>query len=428
VKLLIKGGRIIDPVTNQDTVADILIEGGKIRELKPSIEIPRDAKVIEAEGYLVTAGLIDMHVHLREPGYEAQEDIESGTMAAAHGGFTAVTSMPNTNPVADNAAVVRAILMRAEQVGYCRVFPIGSITKGQLGEELAEIGDMVEAGIVAVSDDGKPVANSSLMRKAMQYAKAFDIPVISHCEEPSLSAGGVMNEGYMSTVLGLRGIPAAAEEIMVARDVILAETTGVKLHIAHVSTAGSLQIIREAKKRGVKVTCEVTPHHFSLTDASVRGYDTNTKVNPPLRTQRDVEAIIECLKDGTIDAIASDHAPHTIEAKNVEYDCAPFGISGLETVVPLISSNLVHSGHLSWMEALKKVTTAPAEILNIPLEGISEGSTANITLLDPNRKKRVNVKSFKSKGKNSPFHGLELAGWPVATILNGKLTACSLDL
>jgi len=427
MKLLIKKGRIIDPINELDMVGDILIEDGRIKEVGENIEAS-EAKVIQAEGYIVSPGLMDMHVHLREPGYEAQEDIESGTAAAACGGFTKVACMPNTDPAADNAAVVRAILSRAQQVGSCRVLPIGCISKGQMGKELAEIGCMVEAGIVAVSDDGKPVADSSLMRKAMQYAEAFDIPVISHCEDPYLSSGGVVNEGLISTKLGLKGIPNAAEEIMVARDIILAELTGARLHIAHVSTAGSVRLIREAKKRGVKVTCEAAPHHFTLTDECVKGYDTNTKVNPPLRTIKDVEAVIEGLVDGTIDVIASDHAPHTVEAKSLEYDYAPFGISGLETMVPLIVSGLIDKGILSWMEALKKLTKAPADILKVPLSGIAEGSSAEITVIDPNNSRIVEPASFKSKGKNTPFKGMELKGWPVLTICGGKITHSSLDL
>ncbi|NLJ99653.1 MAG: dihydroorotase [Clostridia bacterium] len=406
-------------------VADIYIGQGIIQEVGPNLTAPKEIDILEAEGFIITPGLLDMHTHLREPGFEDSEDIESGTRAAVHGGFTAVACMPNTKPVIDNAAVVRSILARAEEKGSCRVYPIGSITKGLQGEELAEMGDMVKAGVVAVSDDGMPVANSYIMRNALQYAKSLNIPVISHCEEPTLSSGGVMNEGYMSTVLGLKGIPAAAEDIMVARDLILAETTGARVHIAHISTKGSVEIVRAAKDRGIKVTCEATPHHFSLTDNSVRDYDTNTKVNPPLRTDEDLEAVIAGLKDGTIDVIASDHAPHTIESKDVEYDYAPFGISGLETSLPLMVSNLIIPGELSWMQTIRKTTYEPAKILNIKLDGIRKGSPADITVINPNSDRKVDTKNFISKGKNSPFDGENLKGWATATICNGTITSLS---
>ena len=425
LNLLIKNGRIVDPVNNLDMVADIYIGQGIIQEVGPNLTAPKEIDILEAEGFIITPGLLDMHTHLREPGFEDSEDIESGTRAAVHGGFTAVACMPNTKPVIDNAAVVRSILARAGEKGSCRVYPIGSITKGLQGEELAEMGDMVKAGVVAVSDDGMPVANSYIMRNALQYAKSLNIPVISHCEEPTLSSGGVMNEGYMSTVLGLKGIPAAAEDIMVARDLILAETTGARVHIAHISTKGSVEIVRAAKDRGIKVTCEATPHHFSLTDNSVRDYDTNTKVNPPLRTDEDLEAVIAGLKDGTIDVIASDHAPHTIESKDVEYDYAPFGISGLETSLPLMVSNLIIPGELSWMQTIRKTTYEPAKILNIKLDGIRKGSPADITVINPNSDRKVDTKNFISKGKNSPFDGENLKGWATATICNGTITSLS---
>ena len=421
MSLLIKNGRIVDPVTGFDSQADVLIEGGTIRRIGPGLESPADTQVINVEGCIVTPGLFDMHVHLREPGYEAQEDIQTGTLAAVHGGFTGVACMGNTNPVADNAAVIRAILSRASQAGSCRVYPIGSITKDLEGKELSEMGDMAEAGIVAVSDDGKCVADSAVMRNALLYAKALNIPVISHSEDATLSSGGLLNEGYYSTVLGLKGIPAAAEEIMVARDCLLGEATGARLHIAHVSTAGSVRIIREAKARGVRVTCEAAPHHFSLTDKDASGYDTNMKVNPPLRTQRDVEAIIEGLADGTIDAIASDHAPHTRESKDVEFAYAPCGISGIETMLPLVVTNLVEPGYLGWMQAVSKLTVGPASILGISIPGIIEGGTADLTVIDPNTERAVEVSRFKSKGKNSPYNGWLLKGWPTAVFHRGKL-------
>lgn len=420
---LIKNGRIIDPFNCLDTTTDLLIEGDKITGIGSGLMAGPEIEVIDASGKIVVPGLIDMHVHLREPGYEAQEDIETGTLAAAFGGFTGVACMGNTDPVVDNAGVVRAIASRAAQAGSCCVYPIGTITKGLEGRELSEMGDMVEAGIVAVSDDGKCVKDSAVMRNALLYAKAMDIPVISHSEAPDLSSGGLMNEGYYSTVLGLKGIPAAAEEIMVARDCLLAENTGARLHIAHVSTKGSVRIIREAKARGVRVTCEAAPHHFTLTDKEVYNYDTNMKVNPPLRSQGDVEAVIAGLKDGTIDAIASDHAPHTREAKEVEFAYAPCGISGIETMVALVSTYLIKPGYLDWMEAISKLTVAPAKILGLPPSGIAEGALADVTIIDPLGKEKVDVSLFKSKGKNSPFNGLELTGWPIATVWQGKLSA-----
>lgn len=423
MRILIKKGRIIDPVNGRDTQEDILIEQGRIVRVAPDIQPLGDVEIVQAEGCVVAPGLIDMHVHLREPGYEAQEDIESGTLAAVHGGFSAVACMANTDPVVDNAAVVRSILTRASEVGYCRVYPVGSITKDLEGKEISEMGDMVQAGIVAVSDDGKCVKNSAVMRNGLLYAKALGITVISHSEDSDLSSGGSMHEGYYSTVLGLRGIPAAAEEIMVARDCLLAEAVGAKLHLAHISTAGSVRIVREAKARGVRVTCEAAPHHFSLTDRSVVGYDTNTKVNPPLRSEKDVEAVIEGLRDGTIDVIASDHAPHTQESKSVEFDFAPFGISGIETMVPLVVTKLVLPGYLGWNQAIRKLTVGPASVLGLEIEGIKEGSEADLTIIDPNLKKTVDVRSFKSKGHNSPFNGQVLRGWPVATICRGMIVA-----
>lgn len=424
MSFLIKAGRIIDPVTGLDTRADILVEGDRIKRIGQGLEAAGGA-VIDASGRIVTPGLLDMHVHLREPGYEAQEDIETGTLAAAWGGFTGVACMANTNPVGDNAAVIRAILSRASQVGHCRVYPIGSITKGLEGKELSEMGEMVQAGIVAVSDDGKCVMDSAVMRNAMVYAKALGIPVISHSEDLNLSSGGLLNEGYYSTVAGLKGIPAAAEEIMVARDCLLGEATGARVHIAHVSTAGSIRIVREAKARGVKVTCEAAPHHFSLTDKDAAGYDTNMKVNPPLRSQRDVEAVIAGLQDGTIDAIASDHAPHTRESKEVEFAYAPCGISGVETMLPLVVTRLVAPGYLNWMQAIRKLTVGPAEILGISLPGVAEGSRADLTVIDPNLEQKVEAGRFKSKGKNTPFEGWLLKGWPTAVIWGGKLSAVS---
>lgn len=421
MKILIRGGRVIDPAQNLDGIYDLLVAQGKVAALEKDIEAEGDAKVIDAQGYIVAPGFIDMHVHLREPGYEQKETIATGTRAAAAGGFTAVACMPNTNPVADSGAVITYIIERARAVGAVRVYPIGALSKGSQGEELAEIRDLVEAGAVALSDDGRPVMNAEVMRRALEYSKLFDIPVISHCEDLNLVAGGVMHEGYMSTILGLRGIPAAAEEVMVARDLILAELTGGRLHLAHLSSAGSVRLVKGAKKRGIKVTAEVTPHHLCLTDEAVQEYDTNTKVNPPLRDEEHRSALVEGLAAGTIDALATDHAPHAEEEKDVEYDLAPFGMVGLETAVPLVVTKLVKTGKLSWRRLVEAFSLNPARILNVPGGTLAVGSVADITIINPDLEREVEVKAFYSLGKNSPFQGWKLAGWPVATIVGGRL-------
>jgi dihydroorotase len=423
MKVLIKGGRIIDPSKEFDEVGNLLIEDGKVKSY------PRDSKeleknpeiqVIEAQGMVVAPGFIDLHVHLREPGFEYKETIRTGCEAAAASGFTSVVCMPNTNPVNDNASVTEYILLKARTEGIVNVFPVGAITKGQKGEVLAEIGEMWEAGCVAISDDGRPVMNSRVMRHAMEYVKAFGIPVISHAEDINLSANGVMNEGYNSTVLGLRGIPNASEDVMVARDITLAELTGTHLHIAHVSTRGAVRLIREAKRRGVKVTAEATPHHFTLTDKAVLDYDTNAKMNPPLRSQEDVEAVREGLKDGTIDVIATDHAPHSEDEKKVEFDLAPFGISGLETALPL-SLKLVKDGVLTLPELIKKLTSIPARIIGIDRGTLRVGAVADVVIFDPDKTVMVDRNKFRSKGKNTPFHGWELSGYVLYTIVGGKV-------
>jgi len=349
--ILIKGGRVVDPANGTDETLDILVDRGKIKEAGKSIKAPggNGLETIDASGMLVVPGLIDMHVHLREPGFEYKEDISTGTAAAVAGGFTAVCPMPNTNPVNDNRSVTEYILRRAAESGRCKVLPIGSITKGSVGTELSEMADMADAGCVAFSDDGLPVADAGIMRKALEYARTFGLPLISHAEEKSLSADGVMNEGVMSTRLGLRGIPSSSEEVMVARDINLAGLTGGRLHIAHVSTRGSVELVRRAKADGINVTCETCPHYFTLTDEALTDYDTNLKVNPPLRTEDDRLAIIEGLKDGTIDVIATDHAPHAAYEKDVEFDLAPFGISGIETALPL-SLRLAEKKDLTLME------------------------------------------------------------------------------
>ncbi|MDN5325593.1 MAG: dihydroorotase [Moorella sp. (in: firmicutes)] len=419
--ILIKGGRVIDPARNLDGRQDILIEGEKITTMAASLEAPAGARVIDAGGRIVTPGLIDMHVHLREPGYEQKETIASGTRAAAAGGFTAVACMANTNPVADSASVIYFIKEKARQEGVVRVYPVGALSKGLEGKEIAEIGDLAAAGAVAISDDGHPVMNALVMRHALEYAKMFNLPVISHCEDEALANDGLMHEGLMATILGLRGIPAAAEEVMVARDLILAELTGGRLHLAHVSTAGSVRLLKEARARGVRVTAEATPHHLCLTDELVQGYDTSTKVNPPLRPAGDVAAVAAALAAGDIDAIASDHAPHADEEKDVEYDYAPFGMVGLETAVPLVVTELILPGKLTWQQAIKSWTANPARILNIPGGSLVPGGVADVTIIDPDLEKEVEVNEFYSRGHNSPLQGRKLKGWPVLTIVGGRV-------
>ncbi len=429
MKLLIKGGTVIDPVAGKINKKDILIVDGRISGSGHNLS-RSGAEVLDAKGKLVVPGLIDMHVHLREPGFEAKETIFTGTRAAARGGFTSVACMPNTNPVADNAAVVSSVIKRAHETGVVRVYPIGAISRGSIGEELAEIGDMKESGAVAFSDDGMPVMSSGLMRRAMQYARMLGVTLISHCEDKNLSSGGSMHEGLVSTILGLKGIPASAEEVMVSRDIILAEDTGCRVHIAHVSTAGSVRLVRQAKSRGVGITAEVSPHHFTLTDEAVMGYGACTKVNPPLRSDRDLEAVKEGLADGTIDVIATDHAPHTVEEKDVEYDLAPFGISGLETAVGLVWTELVATGVLTPLQAITKMTLNPARVLGIPGGTLEAGADADITIIDPELSWEVDPKLFASKGRNTPFTGRLLKGLPWVTIVGGRVVMkdCKVDI
>lgn len=428
MRILIKEGHILDPSQRLDTVGDILIDDGKIREIntggKEQKRRDRDDfhvdRVIDARGLTVLPGLIDVHVHLREPGFEYKETIATGTMAAVKGGFTTVCCMPNTYPVNDNASVTEFIKRKASQEGYCTVLPIGAITKGQKGEELAEIGTMRNEGCIAFSDDGQPVMNSMIMRRALEYSKAFNVPVISHCEDSTLSEGGVMNEGLMSLTLGLKGIPAEAEQIMIFRDILLAELTGGKLHIAHVSTEGSVRLIRNAKRRGVNVTAETCPHYFTLTEEAVKDYDTNAKMNPPLRTEHDIRAIKEGLKDGTIDVIATDHAPHHRDEKLKEFDLAPFGISGLETALGL-SLRLIEEGTLTMGQLIEKMTCNPSRVLNIDKGTLKIGSDADLVVLDRNKEFTVEPERFISKGKNTPFRGWVLKGMPVVTMRKGKI-------
>ncbi|MEW6769920.1 MAG: dihydroorotase [Bacillota bacterium] len=417
---IIKKGRVVDPLHERVFPADVLVVDGRIAAIGPGLAGQKDTTVINAEGCLVLPGLIDMHVHLREPGFEYKETIASGTRAALRGGFTAVCAMPNTRPVCDRAAVAGFVLDRARAAGNARVYPVGALSKGSEGKELAPFGEMRDAGVVAFSDDGRWLADAHLMRRAMEYAAMLDVPVISHCEDPALSAGGVMNEGFTATVLGLRGMPAAAEEVAVARDILLAELTGCHLHVAHVSTAGAVRLIREAKARGVRVTAEVTPHHFTLTEEAVRGYDTNAKVNPPLRTAVDVAALKEGLADGTIDVIATDHAPHSQEEKETEFDAAPFGMVGLETAVGLVFSELVSQGVLTLPQAVAKMTVNPAHILGLEAGVLAEGAVADITLVDPEREEVVEPGGFASQGKNTPFAGWRLKGTPVGVMVGGR--------
>ncbi len=421
--LLIKGGHIIDPSQGIDGIGDVYIEGGRIAAIRlkngnqhraPALK----ERTIDASGLYVFPGLVDMHAHLREPGYEHKETIKTGTRAAVRGGFTSVCPMPNTNPVNDNTTVTAFMIKKAAEEGFCSVYPIGSITKGQNGEELAEMGLMYDAGCKAFSDDGRPVMSSLVMRRALDYSRVFNVPLISHCEDLALSDDGTMNEGALATTLGLKGIPSAAEEVMVARDIILAELTGGRLHIAHISTEGSVRLIRQAKERGIRVTAETCPHYFSLTEEAVNGYNTNAKVNPPLRTQKDAGAVKEGLRDGTIDVIATDHAPHHRDEKLREFDKAPSGISGFETALGL-SLRLVRENVLTIGNLVEKMTCNPAGIMGLGKGTLREGADADITVVDLNRETRVEAASFESLGKNTPFDKWVLKGMPVITIVGG---------
>ena len=417
-KLLIKGGTAVLP--EGEKVCDILVDGDKIVKIAGNVE-DKAAKVIDAKGLHVFPGLIDMHVHLREPGFEYKEDIASGSAAAVRGGFTQVCCMPNTQPVCDNAAVVGYIIARAKEVGLCKVRPIGAITKGEQGETLAEIGKMKEAGAVALSDDGKPVLSARMMRLGMEYASDFGLICLSHCEDKSLADGGCVNEGYNSTLAGLKGIPRAAEEVMIAREIVLAETLGKRVHICHVSTKGGVRLLRDAKAHGVAVTAETCPHYFALTDDIILSYDANTKVNPPVREAEDVEAIKEGLKDGTLDCIVTDHAPHHADEKNVEYDLAAFGISGIETSFSLSYTHLVKGGVLTLGQLAERMSGAPARILGLEGGALKEGGVADIMLADLNEKYVIDSRKFVSKGKNTPFNGSEVYGRVKATIVDGKV-------
>ncbi|MGM0410598.1 MAG: dihydroorotase [Bacillota bacterium] len=419
MKILIKNGHIIDTIENIDGKYDILIEDGQVKEINKEIN-DSEAEVIKAENKIIFPGLIDMHVHLREPGFEEKETIKTGAEAAAAGGFTKIACMPNTKPAVDNPASVEYIKSKAKKA-VVNVLPIGSITKNREGKELAELGFLARAGVKAVSDDGNPVMNSEIMRRAMEYADNFGLTIISHCEDLNLAGEGVMNEGYYSTILGLKPIPAAAEETMIARDIMLAEFTGSSLHIAHLSTKRGMELVAEAKKRGLNISAEVTPHHFSLTDEAVKGYDPNTKVNPPLRSKKDLEALKKGIAEGIIDVIATDHAPHTYEDKLGEFDYAANGISGLETALSLVNTNLIKENIINYKDILKLMYENPLEILGIDKKGIKEGKLADLIVFDPNKEWKVDINKFKSKGKNTPFAGQKLIGKNMITICNGKI-------
>lgn len=422
MRILIKNGRVINPATKLDKVQDILIYNDRIIKIGPEIHKEDEVdQVIDAKGYWVVPGLIDIHVHLREPGFEHKETIKTGSKSAAKGGFTTICCMPNTSPVIDTVEIIEFIKEKSRKEALVNVQPIGSITKGQMGVELVEIDRLVKAGICAISEDGKTVVNSSLMKKAMQIARENSIPVFSHCEDPYLVAGGAMNEGKRSKELGIRGIGNDCEDVIIARDIILARNTGVKLHICHVSTKGGVDLIRQAKARGENVTAEVCPHHFTLTDEAVEKNFTNAKMNPPLRTQEDLKAIKEGLKDGTIDIIATDHAPHSQSEKNADFHQAAFGIVGLETAVPLGITELVETGLMTPIQLIEKLTISPANLLGIDKGRLEVGKMADITIIDPNLEYEIDINTFASKSKNSPFHGRKVKGKVLYTIVGGKV-------
>ena len=423
MKLLIANGYVIDPAQQVNTGGrSLLIEDGRVVGLLDRGEpVPEQAHVLDATGLIVAPGFIDLHTHLREPGQEYKETVATGASAAVAGGWTSICAMPNTDPINDNPAVTRFIIEQGQAAKLANVFPIGAVTKGSGGKELAEMGEMKNAGIVAVSDDGRPVPTSAMMRRAMEYARGFDLTVVDHCQDQSLSAGGVMHEGRWSLILGLRGMPAAAEEVDAVRDCVLAKLTGAKVHLAHVSTKGAVEAVRAAKREGLNVTCEVTPHHWTLTDEAVSDYDTNTKMSPPLRSQEHVEAILEGMKDGTIDAIATDHAPHHFDEKALEFDQAPFGITGLETAVGL-TFDLVHRGLIDLERVVEMCATNPARIFGLTDRGsLRANAHADITILDPQFSWVFDVNRTRSKSKNSPFNGRSMQGAAVATIVGGRL-------
>ncbi len=420
MSLLIKNGLVIDPKNNVEGVMDILVDNGVIEKVAPNIDVSAD-EVFDATGKIVAPGLVDLHVHFRDPGLEYKEDIITGSRAAAKGGVTTVVCMPNTKPVIDNAATVQYVMNKGKETGLINVLTSGCISKGQKGEELSEIGEIKASGAVAITDDGRPVVSSSLMRRALEYAKMFDIPVMSHSEDLDLVDGGSMNEGATATIMGIKGIPKAAESVAVSRDILIAEEVGGRIHICHVSTKNAIDAIRSAKKRGVKVTAETAPHYFTLTDRACEGFNTNAKMNPPLRDDEDVAAVIEGLQDGTLDAIATDHAPHHIDEKEVEFDLANNGIVGLETSLGLGVTYLVKTGKLTIKQLIEKMSCSPAEIIGVDRGSLGAGKVADIVVFDTENKYMVDVNKFESKGKNSPYNGFELYGRVELTITGGKI-------
>ena len=421
-RILIQGGRVVDPSQDLDGTLDVLIEDGAVAKIDGRIDKPENTEVIDAAGLVVAPGLIDIHVHLREPGQEYKETVRTGTLAAAAGGFTGVACMANTEPVNDSRSVTEHILLEARRHGFARVHPIGAISKGLKGEELAEIGEMIRAGAVAVSDDGRPVMNAELMRRALLYAQHFDVAVIQHAEDLNLTGKGVMHEGEWSTRLGLPGIPGSAEDVMIARDIILTEDTGGRYHVAHLSTARALGMVRRAREQGLRVTCEVAPHHLILTDEEVAksGFSTNTKMKPPLRSERDRDALVDGLADGTVDCIASDHAPHHPDEKDVEFNLAPFGILGLETTLALCLDRLVHPGIISLNRLVELLSTGPARVLGLPGGTLRPGGPADVTLFHPDEEVTIRAAAFRSRSRNTPFDGWKLRGRPAGTIVDGR--------
>ena len=420
MKLLLKSGRVVNPATNFNDIVDILIEDEKIVKIGADLQSD-DAEVFDATGLIIAPGLIDMHVHLREPGQEAKEDIGSGTRAAAAGGITTVACMPNTSPVIDNSVLVQGIAQRAQQDGVVKVKVVGALSKGQEGKELAEIGDMLEAGAVAITDDGHYVDSAKLLMNGLDYIARYDLPIISHAEDNTLTEDGVMHEGAVSAMLGMKGRPAVAEDIAVSRDILLAEYTNARIHIAHISSKGAVELVRQAKKRGVKVTAEVTPHHLTLTDEEIKNFNVAAKVCPPLRSKDHVQAMIEGLKDGTIDAIVTDHSPHAFEEKDREFKFAPNGFTGMETSLGVILTNLYHTGIMTIDEIIEKMSVAPAKILKLDAGNIEIGKIADLTAIDTEKTWKVDSNKFYSRGKFTPYDGVELKGKAVATIVNGKI-------
>jgi len=424
MRLLLKNGRVVDPANGRNGAFDVLIENGRIARVEPNLPA-EGADVIDiAPGWIVAPGLIDIHVHLREPGQEHKETVATGAASAVAGGFTAVACMPNTDPINDHAGITQFILKKAAEAQLARVYPIGAVSLGSKGEQLAELGEQKAAGCVAFSDDGRPIATALLMRRALEYAGMLNLPIINHCEDPSLKGDGVAHEGYHASALGLRGIPGVAESLMVERDVSLAELTGGHVHIAHMSARQSLRAVRAGKERGVRVTCEVAPHHFTLTDEALDGptkYDTNLKMNPPLREAADRDAMLDGIADGSVDVIATDHAPHHADEKMLEFDRAPFGIVGLETAVPIVFDRLVHAGRITQARMIELLSVNAARVLGVPGGHLTEGAPADITILDPDQPVRIEATALRSKSKNTPFDGWELRGGVAATIVGGRV-------